>query len=186
MFTIPNAVSMARLLVVPYFWYVLVVEDRVRLAAVLVLVIGATDWVDGYLARRLDQVSEFGKLLDPLADRLMIAAALIGGLITGVLPSPFAWLLIAREILVLGGALVLAIAGPRRIEVRWLGKVATFLLYGAIPSFYFHAAGFLPWLSGPIAWNLGVAGLILYWYVAFQYLAVVVGRSRPLESPATP
>ena len=66
-------------------------------------VIGATDWVDGYLARRLDQVSELGKLLDPVADRLAVASAVVGGLIAGVLPPWFAWALIVREALIAAG-----------------------------------------------------------------------------------
>jgi cardiolipin synthase len=111
--TIPNLVSGVRVLSVPLFWYVLLAQKRVALAAVLIVVIGATDWVDGYLARRLNQVSELGKLLDPLADRLMIASALIGGLIAGVVPGLIAWPLLVREVLVALGALLLATRGGR-------------------------------------------------------------------------
>ncbi len=95
--TVPNLVSGLRVLAVPYFWYVLIGQDRVGLAAALIFLIGSTDWIDGYLARRLNQVSEFGKLLDPLADRLMIASALIGGLVAGVLPGVIGWPLLAQR-----------------------------------------------------------------------------------------
>ena len=133
--TIPNLVSSLRLVAVPFFWWLLFARDDLPVAAGLILLMGATDWVDGYLARRLNQVSEVGKFLDPLADRMMIASALIGGLLKGVLPSIIGWPLLVREASVGIGALYLARRGGGKLDVRWLGKVATFFLYGAIPSF---------------------------------------------------
>ena len=181
--TIPNVVSFARLAAVPYFWFVLLVEERHAWAGALVLIIGTTDWVDGYLARRLDQVSQLGKVLDPLADRLMIASALIGGLIASTIPAVIGWPLLAREALVSAGALWLAGRGGGALEVRYQGKVATFLLYGAIPSFYLSSGGVLEWLFQPIAWITGVLGLLLYWYVGWQYGSDIVRRLPPVESP---
>ena len=175
--TLPNAISFARLLAVPYFWYVLIVQDRVGVAAVLIFVIGSTDWIDGYLARKLEQESEVGAFLDPLADRLMIASAVVGGLVAGVLPVVIGIPLIVREVLVAAGALYLAARGGGRIEVRYLGKLATFLLYGAIPSFYLSATDIVPWLFGPAAWISGVVGLVLYWLVAVRY-ALDIRRNR--------
>lgn len=183
MLTVPNLVSGLRILAIPYFWYVLLVQDRVGLAAAMIFIIGSTDWIDGYLARRLNQVSEFGKLLDPLADRLMIASALVAGLIAGVIPAIIGWPLVARELIVGLGTLVLAIRGLGKLEVRWLGKLATFALYGAIPSFYLTSAGVVPWLFGPPAWICGVFGLLLYWYVGFQYAGDIASRLRSVESP---
>ncbi|MFO7548981.1 MAG: CDP-alcohol phosphatidyltransferase family protein [Acidimicrobiia bacterium] len=173
--TVPNAVSFVRLLAVPYFWYVLLVQENVGLAAVLIFVIGGTDWVDGYLARRLDQVSKVGAFLDPLADRLMIASAIVAGMIAGVLPPVIGIPLILREVAVGLGALVYAGRGGT-IEVRYLGKTATFLLYGALPSFYLTAAGLAAWLFAPAAWLVGVVGLILYYWVASLYLGDLRGR----------
>jgi cardiolipin synthase len=185
--TVPNLVSGMRILAIPYFWYVLIGEKRVGLAAALIFLIGSTDWIDGYLARRLNQVSELGKLLDPLADRLMIASALVGGLAAGVLPGVIGWPLLVREVLVGIGTLVLAGRGLGKLEVRWLGKAATFGLYGAIPSFYLISAGVLPWLFGPPAWIAGVVGLIMYWYVGWQYLGDIWARLRSVKSePRTP
>jgi cardiolipin synthase len=183
--TVPNLVSGLRVLAVPYFWYVLVGQDRVALAALLIFIIGSTDWVDGYLARRLNQVSEVGKFLDPLADRLMIASALIGGLVVGALPGVIGWPLLVREVLVGVGTIALALRGAGKLEVRFLGKAATFLLYGAIPSFYLTSAGVEPWLFGPPAWIAGALGLMLYWYVGAQYVTDIVRRMRSVESPAT-
>jgi cardiolipin synthase len=181
--TIPNLVSFARLLAIPVFWWALLVEDNVELAAWLILIIGSTDWVDGYLARRLNQVSELGKVLDPIADRLMIASALIGGLIAGVLPPWFVWALIAREVLVGGMALYLAAKGAEPIDVRWLGKAATFALYGAVPAIYLGTAGVLEWLAWPAAWILGINGLVLYWFTAFLYVGDSRARLAALKSP---
>ena len=181
--TIPNLVSGVRVLAVPYFWFVLIGQDRVGLAAVLIFVIGSTDWIDGYLARRLNQISEFGKFLDPLADRLIIASALVAGLMAGVLPGVIGWPLLARELLVGIGTLVLAGRGLDKLEVRWLGKAATLALYGAIPSFYLVSAEIAPWLFGPPAWITGVAGLILYWYVGWQYMGDIRANLRSVESP---
>jgi cardiolipin synthase len=183
MLTIPNLVSGLRVLAVPYFWYVLLGQDRVGFAAALIFVIGATDWVDGYLARRLNQISEFGKLLDPLADRLMIASALVAGLIAGVLPGVIGWPLLARELLVGLGTLVLAGRKLGKLEVRWLGKAATFAIYGAIPSFYLVSADIAPWLFGPPAWIAGGVGLVLYWYVGWQYIGDIWAKLRSVESP---
>lgn len=169
--TIPNAVSFARVLAVPYFWWVLLAEERVGWAAALIFIIGSTDWIDGYLARRLDQISEVGKFLDPLADRLMIFSALVAGLIAGVLPIAIGAPLIAREVVVGIGALYLGFRYGAKLDVRRLGKISTFLLYGALPSFYLEAAGFLPWAFGSAAWIAGVVGLLLYYWVAIQYFS---------------
>ena len=182
MLTIPNLVSGLRVLAVPYFWYVLLGQDRVALAAGLIFIIGSTDWIDGYLARRLNQISEFGKLLDPLADRLMIASALVAGLLAGVLPKVIGWPLLAREVLIGIGGLVLAGRGLGKLEVRWLGKAATFALYGAIPSFYLVSADVAPWLFGPPAWIAGVVGLLLYWYVGAQYVRDIWVKLGSVES----
>jgi cardiolipin synthase len=183
--TVPNLVSFLRLLAIPYFWWVLLGEGRVALAAGLIFLIGGTDWVDGYLARRLDQVSELGKVLDPLADRLMIASALIAGLVAGVVPEIIAWPLLVREALVGGSVLLLMGRGLGALPVRPLGKVSTFLLYGAVASFYFVAADVLVWFFGPPAWIGGVVGLILYWWVAGEYLGDVRRRLASLESSST-
>jgi cardiolipin synthase len=184
--TIPNLVSFIRLLGIPVFWWLLVGKDDVAAAAWLVFAIGWTDWIDGYLARRLNQVSELGKVLDPIADRLLIASAVIGGLIAGVLPTWFGWGLIAREILVGIVALILALRGGGTIEVRYLGKLATFLLYGVVPSFYLAAAGFLDWLLRPAALIVGAFSLALYWYVALLYVGDGRAKLAALESTPGP
>lgn len=183
--TVPNLVSFMRLAAIPYFWWVLLVQERTGLAAALIFVIGSTDWIDGYLARRLHQVTELGKVLDPVADRLMIASAVVGGLIAGVIPAVVGWLLIVREALVAVGGVLLAGSGRGKLDVRPLGKTATFMLYGAIPSFYLLAADIAPWLFGPPAWIGGVVGAALYWWVAGEYAVDIRRRFRSVESSST-
>jgi cardiolipin synthase (CMP-forming) len=180
--TIPNLVSFIRLLGVGLFWWILLGQDNVALAGWLVVIIGWTDWIDGYLARRLNQVSELGKVLDPVADRVMIASAVIGGLIVGAVPVVIGVLLILREVVVALVALYLAVKKGGTIEVRYLGKVATFILYGAIPGFFVAAAGFLEWLILPAAWLAAVVGLALYWYVAVLYIGDTRRRLSELKS----
>lgn len=184
--TIPNLVSFARLAAVPVFWWLLLAEERVGLAGLLVLMFGGTDWIDGFLARRLDQVTRFGALLDPLADRLMIASAVIAGLIAGVLPVVFAVPLIIREVIMALVTMILAIRGADALRVRFLGKVATFLLYGAVPSFYLAAVGVARAFFLPVAWVMGLPGLVLYWVVLPQYLGDARLALREVESPSRP
>lgn len=180
--TIPNLVSFVRLGGVGLFWWVLLGLDSPGWAAVLIFLIGWTDWIDGYLARRLDQVSRLGTMLDPVADRLMIGSALIGGLIAGVIPGLIGWPLLAREVLVSLVALYLYVRGGGMLEVRKIGKQATFILYGAIPTFYFAAAGVLTSIAEPLAWVAGIVGLILYWYAAILYIGDARSALRQLES----
>jgi len=182
--TIPNVISFIRLLGVPFFWWVLLVEENVGMAGLFIVLIGWTDWIDGYLARRLNQVTKLGKALDPIADRLMIASAVVGGLIAGVVPAAIGILLIVRELFMGVVALTLAAKGAGTLEVRYLGKVSTFMLYGAIPAFYFAEAGFLEPLMRLLAWAGGLVGLALYWWVAFQYVGDARAKLLDVESSA--
>ncbi len=188
-FTIPNLVSFGRAATVPVFWWVLIGRDDIPMAAAIVFVIGLTDWVDGYLARRLDQVSRLGTILDPVADRLMIASAVVGGLIADVVPEIIGYPLIAREAFVGLVTLVMVRNGAGVLTVRYLGKFATFALYGAIPSFYLAAADFLTPITQPFAWFSGTLGLVAYLAVAILYvgdarsaIAAVESRPAPEES----
>jgi len=167
--TVPNVVSVLRLVLVGVFVW-LVAIGEVGVAGIVLGVIGATDWVDGFLARRLGQVTELGKFLDPLADRIAVAVAVVAGLITGVLPAWFAWALIVRELAVAAGALYGMTRGVRRLDVRPLGKLATLLLYFAVTGFYLGAPdGFdLPFLV-VAAYVVGVPGLVAYYVVAVRY-----------------
>ncbi len=166
--TIPNLVSVARLSLVPVFVWLLLGRDDPVAAGWLFGLIGATDWVDGFLARRLNQVSEVGKFLDPLADRIAVFVALVGGLIAGVLAPWFAWAILLREALVGVGALWVAARGRTKLAVRRLGKLATLLVYAGV-GFLFLASSGWDWVEA-LGWALGVPGLVLYWVVGVAYL----------------
>ncbi|MDH3260792.1 MAG: CDP-alcohol phosphatidyltransferase family protein [Acidimicrobiia bacterium] len=178
LYTIPNVISLLRLAGIGAFWWLLFGRDDPVAAGVLILVIGWTDWLDGVLARKLNQVSEIGKLLDPLADRLAIAAALIGGMIAAVIPLWLGVALIVREAGIALGALVLGVRLKEKLEVRYLGKVATFILYGAIPSFYLKAGGVAGDLFLVLGWFFGMIGLVLYYWVAVQYAIDIRAKFR--------
>ena len=170
LWTVANLVSIARLAAIPVFLWLLLAEDNVEAATVVFVLIGVTDWLDGQLARRLGQVSEIGRVLDPIADRLAIVAAVIGGWIAGVLPVWFAALLMLREVILGLAALVLYVRQRKTIEVRYLGKMATFIVYGAIPAFYLAAAGVAEDIMRPLGLIAGSVGLALYWWVGVMYI----------------
>ena len=171
--TIPNAISVARLLCVPVFLWLLFGRDDRYGAALLLAVLGATDWVDGYIARRYHQVSTVGKVLDPAADRILLGVGIAAILIDGSVPAWVALATIAREVLVSVGVLVLAALGARRIDVTWFGKAGTFAMMCAFPLFLAsNPDGGAPWheLARPLAWLFAIPGLLLGWYAAALYV----------------
>ncbi len=165
--TIPNAISLGRLLLIPFFVW-LVAIDQVGWAGVVLAVIGSTDWVDGYVARRYDQVSEVGKFLDPLADRIAVAVAVVVGLIAGVLPAWFGWGIILREVLIGIGAFYGWTQGVRQLDVRQMGKLATLLLYVSIAGIYIGHGFEIEWGKNLMI-LVGAVGLVLYYAVAVAY-----------------
>lgn len=181
--TIPNVISFTRILGVGWFLWLLLGADDVTTAAIVLLVIGATDWIDGFLARRLGQESELGRKLDPVADRLALIAAVVGGAVATVdgvrlLPLWLVFGLLAREAVMAVAVWVLLRRTGGTIHVRWLGKAATFLLYGAIPSLYLGAALGGTW-GDLFRWTglaAGAVGLALYVWVAIGYLVEVRQR----------
>ncbi|HEX6287503.1 MAG TPA: CDP-alcohol phosphatidyltransferase family protein, partial [Acidimicrobiia bacterium] len=179
-------VSFVRLAAIPVFWWLLLGADNVTAATILFALVATTDWIDGYLARRLNQVSKLGKSLDPVADRLMIASAVIAGLIADIVPSPIGIALIAREIYMAIVTLFVFSRTKTTLEVRKLGKWATFLVYSAIGWFYIGAIPFLEVILIPLAWTAGVIGLVLYWVTAYQYTRDALGVVGELESTASP
>jgi len=170
LWTIPNLISLVRLAGIPVFLWLLLGRDDPRSAAFLLITVGWTDFLDGALARKLGQTSEIGKFLDPLADRLAIFAAVVGGLIADLLPAWFGWPLLGREVLVGAGAVYLLTQLKTNVTVRQMGKAATAIVYAAIPAFYLAAAGIAPdfWrLFGNIT---GAVGLVLYFTVTWHYV----------------
>lgn len=184
--TVPNLISFVRLAAIPVFWWLLLDADDVTSATILFALVATTDWIDGYLARRLNQVTKLGQALDPVADRLMIASAVIAGLIVGIIPGVIGITLMAREIYMAIIAFGLVARKGGTLEVRWLGKLATFLVYSSIGWFYMAEIPFLEFLTRPLAWAGGIAGLILYWITAVQYTGDALRVVSELESSASP
>lgn len=178
--TIPNALSLGRLACVPLFLWLLFGRDNREGAAWLLAVLGATDWVDGYIARRFDQVSTVGKVLDPAADRVLLAVGIFAILIDGSVPAWVAWLAIAREVAVGVGVLVLAAIGARRVDVQWLGKCGAFAMMIAFPLFLVSHAG-VSWRvpARDVAWVMVSFGLVLGYWSAFRYIPL--GRAALRE-----
>ena len=136
----------------------------------------ATDWVDGTIARRTGQVSELGKVLDPVADRAAIAAGLIALIVRGAFPLWAGVLILARDVVVLVAGAVLAAKG-RRIDVRWIGKVATFALMIAIPAVSWGTLDLWPAAAAlAVGWPVYALGIVEY-YVAAGVYAIDVRRA---------
>ena len=171
--TVPNLISVARLGCIPWFmWLLFGAEDRMW-AALLLGGLGATDWVDGWAARRLDQVSELGKILDPTADRLLLLVAVPCLLVDGTIPGWFALTVLVREVLVGAATLALAALGARRIDVSWWGKTGTFALLWAVPCFLAGESRVpVDEAFTVMAWVFGLPGLVIAWWAAFTYLPV--------------
>ncbi len=187
-FTIPNIITMVRLAALPIFVYLLFGLDDRWTAGWVLVTIGATDWVDGYLARRLNQVSNVGKILDPVADRLLFFVGVGSILIEGAVPWWIAVLVLVREVAIAIATLVLAGLGARRIDVTWIGKTATFLLMGAFPGFLVGSTDNTgAEIFNAMAWAASIPGIILSYYSLAMYLplgreALRLGRADREEA----
>lgn len=169
--TVPNLISALRLAAVPVFlWLLFGSEERFQ-AAVLLGVLGATDWVDGVIARRFHQVSNLGKVLDPTADRVVLGVGVIAILVDGSVPLWLGALVIFREAAVSLAVVGLALAGAARIDVQWVGKAGTFANFFAFPFFLASEAD-ISWATQArgAAWFFAVPGLLLSYYAAITYV----------------
>ena len=183
LWTWPNLVTAIRFLLIPIF-VVLAVMHHNAAAAWLLGFIGATDWIDGQLARRLGQVSTVGKIIDPVADRILVVTAVIVTVWAGAVPLWFGALTLGREVLISITVVTLASLGAKRIDVLFIGKAGAMALMFAYPMFLL-AYGPQGWqhLLRDLAWLLGIAGLLLSWvalgaYVKPARLALAQGRQR--------
>jgi cardiolipin synthase len=167
--TIPNVLSMLRLALVPAFLVLLVLGEYVG-ALVVLVVASLSDLADGYLARRLNQVTRLGQLLDPAADRLYIFAALLGLAAGGLVPWWIVVVIVARDVFLLILGVVLASHGYGPLPVHQLGKVATFALFFGLPVIMLGLAfpSVQP-VSEPVGWAITLWGAFLYWWAGIIY-----------------
>jgi cardiolipin synthase len=168
--TVPNALSFLRLLGVPLFLWLVLVPEADGWALGVLMLSGVTDYLDGYLARRLHQTSRLGQILDPVADRLYILAVVIGLALRDIVPWWFAILLPLRDLLLWGLVPILRTRGYSALPVHFLGKAATFNLLYAFPLLLLgdgtNAAATLAQVFG---WAFAIWGIGLYWWAGILY-----------------
>ena len=189
--TVPNVLSMLRLAGVPLFLWLLLGPEEDGWALVVLLVSGFTDYLDGKIARWLDQTSAFGAMLDPLADRLYTVATIVAFVIRDIVPWWVAAVLIARDVLV---AVCLTVLRRNRFappEVTYIGKAATFnLMYGFPILLLAQGTSAAATVARPVAYAFVTWGSLLFlWsgalYVAQTRAALHGGGHRPYASPGT-
>jgi cardiolipin synthase len=170
--TVPNLISVVRLACAPLVWWLLFGADAPWPAAFLLAVLGASDWVDGWIARRFDQGSELGKILDPTADRILLLTGVLALLVDGSVPVWYGVLVLAREIVIAVVTLSLAAAGARRIDVLWAGKAGTLATMFSLPAFLGAsvADGWLHDLCLVVAYGFAIPALALSYYAAARYV----------------
>jgi len=176
--TAPNAITLARLLLMPVCAWLLATAHY-GVGLVLTALVGATDWVDGWLARRIRQVSRVGQLLDPFADRLLIASVVIALLVRSVVPGSAVKQLLGRDLVLLIGWPLLRRRGVQPPEAVWVGKAATFDLLCALPLLIWGASGFA---GAGVAHTLGI--VLLWLGVPLYYVAGVVYVRMALDGLA--
>ncbi|HET9649770.1 MAG TPA: CDP-alcohol phosphatidyltransferase family protein [Microlunatus sp.] len=180
--TLPNVLSALRLAGVPFVLWLILGPQADVLAVVVLAVSGATDWLDGWIARRWHQRSRIGQVLDPLADRLYILATVLGLALRGLIPWWLVIVLVARDVVIASLVPALRTRGYSTLPVHFLGKAATFCLLYAFPLILLGAAP-QDWAIAPrvLGWAFALWGTGLYWYAALLYVHQAYGllRSTP-------
>ena len=184
--TAANVITAVRLAGLPLFVF-LMIEGALGLAFATLALVGATDWIDGYVARRFDQVTRLGRFLDPLIDRIMLATAAVTFLVLGIIPWPVVAAIVLRDVVLLVSGLVV-FGGNPDIPVSRVGKFATACLLIGVPGFLL---GRMDWPGNDIfrvlAWLFSIVGIVTYYAAAWGYLQagrVVLRARREAEGTA--
>ncbi|KAA9151348.1 CDP-alcohol phosphatidyltransferase family protein [Amycolatopsis acidicola] len=176
---VPNILSLLRLAGVPVFLWLLLGPQADGWALAVLVFSALTDWLDGKLARWLNQMSRLGQLLDPAADRLYIAATLVAFLIRGIIPWWIFAALVLREAVVGVCLLVLRRNGFAPPEVTYTGKAATFVLMYAFPFLLLTQGGsVVAGIARPIAYSFLTWGCLLYLWSGALYVIQTVRAVR--------
>lgn len=168
--TVANGITALRLLGLPLFVWLTSSEAAFGWGFVTLVVVGTTDWIDGYVARRFDQVTKIGKLIDPLIDRALIATAGITLMLLGLMPWWIVAAVVGRDVLLLGAGFLLFGRANPNIPVSNLGKFATACLLAGVPSFLLAETGWLP--QEPVrlfAYAFCIVGIVTYWLAGLRY-----------------
>jgi cardiolipin synthase len=172
--TVPNVLSMLRLLGIPVFLWLVLGPEADGWAVLLLMVSGFTDYLDGVIARRTGQISRLGQLLDPLADRLYVIATLLGLGLRGIVPWWLVVLLLGRDVVLAFTLPVLRRHGLGPLPVHYLGKAATFNLLIAFPLVLLGSGvGTAADVARIVGWAFLVWGTALYWWAGLLYLVQV-------------
>lgn len=176
--TAPNLITLVRLLCIPVFLWLLFGRENRLAAAALLAALGATDWVDGWVARRFGQVSNFGKMFDPTVDRLLMIVGIVAIMVDDLDIAwfmVFAWIVVVREVVLSAFVATTVLMGARRMDVTWVGKWGTFAMMTAFPAFLASAdtsiAG-TAWETAflVLAWGWGLPGLVFSMIAFAGYL----------------
>ncbi len=176
--TIPNLLTITRAIGIPIFLF-FIFNERYSLAVVTLMIGGATDYLDGKLARALNQESRLGELLDPAVDRLYIASVLVAMYLSDLLPIWLLILIILRDIAIGVLLLLLKFAGKPALEVTYLGKAATFNLLYALPLLLLtKTSDTFSEISFILGWAFAGWGIGLYLVTGIHYGATGLRRLR--------
>ena len=180
--TVPNAISALRLLGVPVFVWLVIGLHADVLALLLLMASGVTDWADGFLARRLGQISTLGSILDPVADRLYILAVVVGLAWRDFVPWWMVIVLPLRDVLLWALVPFLRSRGYSALPVHYLGKAATFCLLYAFPLLFIaRGHGTISTIAEVLGWAFAVWGIGLYWCAGVIYALQVRRLLRESE-----
>jgi len=178
MLNIPNALTLLRALGVPLFLYLFLIADEPILSFVVIAIGGVTDYLDGKVARYLNQTSDFGAKFDPAVDRLYIAAVIIALANKDYLPWILVISILVRDLMLLLVIIYQKLRGIPFLAVTFLGKAATFNLLYAFPLLLLDDLAYIGQVCYIIGWAFAIWGTSLYFYTGLQYLVLGVKNPR--------
>ncbi|HEX2150100.1 MAG TPA: CDP-alcohol phosphatidyltransferase family protein, partial [Actinomycetota bacterium] len=167
--TIPNVITIVRLILIPIFGWAFLTGDKDTLALILLMIIGSTDWVDGFVARAIGQVSKLGKALDPVVDRVAIVVILVALTFRGVVPFAIAGVLLLRDLIASIVFPTLEAKGYPRLAVNRTGKLATAFIFSGMAIAAASVLESLEEVARPASVVFLAVGAVLYWIAGYMY-----------------
>ena len=181
-FTVPNILTVVRFLGVPLFIWLVLSEHKYGYGALVLAVMASTDWVDGYIARRFNQMSNLGRVMDPIADRLSLIAVAVTLVIAGVVEWWYLVALLVPDVVLLALSLFYFHGHPD-LPVSRIGKIRTGLLLVGTPLLVLSklqvpAAD----VYATVAWIFLGLGLVGHWIAAYNYVGAIIAKGRQLRA----